>query len=122
MRYFYVPPDTYTFKHGQIYICNHPLYNNCTLYSDGDVGLAVVQQRFNSRLKATFWAQIDPYLVDEIYERDGFQYIFEKNAVCQDRRLYPTVSVRKLMWALKMKPLQHHIWETGQPSQFLQSL
>ena len=30
----------------------------------------------------------------------------------EDKNTYPTVTVRQIMWALKMKPIQKERWET----------
>lgn len=37
--------------YGERYICNHPVYDRCTLFKIGDRGLAVIQQRFNAETK-----------------------------------------------------------------------
>lgn len=36
---------------------------------------------------------------------------FEDEWECTDG-LYPTVTIRQIMWALKMKPIQRQRWET----------
>jgi hypothetical protein len=78
----------------------------------GDKGLAVVQQRFNKRNKTTWWSYIDPWLVNDIFRNKYFIEYFNENAeTCKDG-LYPTVTVRKIMWALRMKPLPKERWET----------
>lgn len=46
MRYHYKKPDIYLSMYGKLYICNHPVYDRCTLFTIGDKGLAVIQQRF----------------------------------------------------------------------------
>ena len=51
MRYHYQKPDIYRSMYGETYICNHPVYNKCTLFRIGDNGLAVIQQRFNAETK-----------------------------------------------------------------------
>ena len=111
MRYFYQKPSEYIVSKAQIYQCNHPLYSQCTLYKEGDKGLAVVQQRFNSRLKVIWWGPIDPWLVDDIWQQDGFERLFERQAACAYDGLYPTVTVRKVMWELRMRPLPRQYWE-----------
>lgn len=93
------------------YKCNHPLYNACTLYSLGPIGLAVVQQRFDPKSKMYRWTAIDADLADDIYKEKGFKAYFEKNAKKPVLGLYPTVAVRQIMWALRMKPLPKEIWE-----------
>ena len=43
-----------------------------------------------------------------------YHYIqgFDKRASEDTDELYPTVTVRQIMWALKMKPLNKNRWET----------
>ena len=96
-----------------VYACNHPLYNKCTLYLQDGKGLAVIQQRFNPKMKTTWWSAIDIGLVDDILNNENFQKYFNQHAAAADERgLYPTVAVRQLMWALKMRPLKKEFWET----------
>lgn len=112
MRYHYVLPEVYTLICGQTYICNHPVYSRCTLYTIKKLGLAVIQQRIDEETKATTWTEIDPWLVDEIYMHSGFRRYFEQKAGEKENDLYPTVTVRQIMWALRMKPLEKERWET----------
>ncbi len=44
MRYHYQKPDIYLSMYGELYICNHPVYDRCTLFMIGNKGLAVIQQ------------------------------------------------------------------------------
>jgi len=112
MRYHYEKPIIYLSMYGKRYICNHPVYSSCTLFEIGNKGLAVVQQRFNSDTKSTWWSEIDPWLTDDLYLHPKFKEYFDKHSgVCTDG-LYPTVTVRQIMWALKMKPLPRERWET----------
>lgn len=112
MRYHYDRPNIYFSLYGETYICNHPVYNKCTLFEIGERGLAIIQQRFNPNTKSTYWCEMDPWLTDEIYLHPGFRQYFDKRAgKCTDG-LYPTVTVRQIMWALKMKPLLRERWET----------
>ena len=39
MRYHYKKPDIYLSMYGKLYICNHPVYDRCTLFTIGDTGL-----------------------------------------------------------------------------------
>lgn len=112
MRYHYEKPSVYSSMYGSIYICNHPVYNKCTLYLIGDKGLAVIQQRYNPATKSTTWGEIDPWLVDSLYLHPQFEKFFnERSGECTDG-LYPTVSIRQIMWALKLKPIPRERWET----------
>ena len=58
-----------------------------------------------------WWGPIDPWLVDEIFNQERFMQIFDKYAGDCENGLYPTMSVRKLMWALRMKPMIKQPWE-----------
>lgn len=112
MRYHYKKPKIYLTMYGKTYICKHPVYDTCTLYTIGDRGLAVIQQRYEMKTKYTYWTEIDPWLVDEIYLRAGFKEFFDaRSGKCTDG-LYPTVTIRQIMWALKMKPIKRERWET----------
>lgn len=112
MRYHYNKPDQYTTMYGSTYICDHPVYDRCTLYTIGIKGLAVIQQRYISKTKSTYWTEIDPWLVDSIYLHPGFKDFFDSRAdECVDN-IYPTITVRQIMWALKMKPIPRERWET----------
>lgn len=33
MRYHYQKPDIYLSMYGELYICNHPVYDRCTLFT-----------------------------------------------------------------------------------------
>lgn len=112
MRYHYSLPKYYTCITGRTYKCNHPVYDECTLYLIGRKGLAVIQQRYDLFTKATTWGAIDPWLIDEIYTNVRFKRYFDKMANVPENGFYPTVTVRKIMWALRMKPLKKDIWET----------
>lgn len=112
MRYHYEKPDVYSELYGHLYSCNHPVYNRCTLYLSHSKGLAVIQQRYDTKTKHTWWGEIDPWLVDELYLRDGFKGFFQARAGVPQNGLYPTCTVRQIMWALKMKPLKRERWET----------
>lgn len=112
MRYHYRLPRFYTHVTGETLTCDHPVYSSCTLYRIGRKGLAVIQQRYDPETKSTTWGEIDSWLIDEIYVNKNFKRYFDKMAGEPVDGLYPTVSVRKIMWALRMKPLEKQIWET----------
>ena len=112
MRYHYEKPTVYSTMYGETYICEHPVYNKCTLYKIGNKGLSVIQQRYNSYDKTTYWGEIDPWLIDELYLHPNFIEVFEnRSGECKDG-LYPTSTIRQIMWALKLKPLPKERWET----------
>ena len=112
MRYHYNKPNIYLSMYGQTHICNHPVYNKCTLFKIGNKGLAVIQQRYDSLTKTTWWGELDPWLTDDIYLHSNFKELFKTRAKKSEGGLYPTVTVRQIMWALKMKPLPKERWET----------
>lgn len=112
MRYHHEKPERYTNVYGHTYICDHPVYNKCTLFKIGDMGLAIIQQRRCDRTKRTWWGEIDPWLTDSLYLHMNFRHFFTERAGLCENGLYPTVSIRQIMWALKMKPLKRERWET----------
>lgn len=112
MRYHYEKPAMYRSRYGDTYICDHIVYNDCTLFKIGKKGLSVIQQRYDHNTKTTWWGKIDPWLTDELYLNPGFKkYFDERSGECTDG-LYPTVTIRQIMWGLKMKPLVKQRWET----------
>lgn len=110
MRYHYEKPSLYLSTYGVTYECSHPVYDKCTLYESQGKGLAVIQQRHSN--KTTWWSEIDPWLTDDLYLHPKFKEIFDKRAGEATDGLYPTITIRQLMWALKMKPLPRERWET----------
>lgn len=113
MRYHYKKPTIYLSMYGTIYTCDHPVYSRCTLFQIGNKGLAVIQQRFDPVTKSTTWDELDGWLTDDLYLHPKFKEYFDERAgECTDG-LYPTVTVRQIMWALKMKPLPKERWETA---------
>lgn len=112
MRYHYEKPTIYLSMYGSTYDCDHPVYNRCTLFQIDNRGLAVIQQRFDAETKSTRWGEIDPWLTDELYLHPKFREFFDRRSgECTDG-LYPTVTVRQIMWALKFKPMPKDRWET----------
>lgn len=112
MRYHHQELTIYFSMYGELYVCDHPVYSRCTLYKIGGRGLAVIQQRYDAVEKKTWWTEIDASLTDELYLHPGFKAYFDKRSgECTDG-LYPTVTIRQMMWALKMKPLKRERWET----------
>lgn len=112
MRYFYKRPETYQLSNSESYVCDHPVYNFCTLYKQDEKGLAVIQQRYDSITKHTWWGAVDPWLSEDIYSNEHFQEYFNRKAGTPKDNVYPTVTVRQIMWALRMKPLKKEKWET----------
>ena len=112
MRYHYEKPEIYSTIYGHTYKCDHPVYNKCTLFKINNKGLAVIQQQYNHSDKATYWEDIDPWLIDELYLYEKFEPFFNDRAGEPQNGLYPTVTIRQIMWGLKMKPLRKQQWET----------
>ena len=112
MRYHYEKPTTYFSMYGETYTCDHQVYDTGTLFKIGHKGLTVIQQRYDASTKSTRWGEIDPWLTDILYLHPKFKEYFDERAKeCTDG-LYPTVTIRQIMWALKMKPLPKERWET----------
>lgn len=112
MRYHFNKPRIFASMFGEMYSCNHPVYSTCTLYRIGNKGLAVIQQRHDPKTKTTWWSELDPWLTDGIYINPGFKRYFDERAGECVEGLYPTVTVRQIMWALRMKPIPKYKWET----------
>lgn len=112
MRYHYEKPSMYLSVYGETYECDHPVYDKCTLFKIRDKGLAVIQQRFDPSTKRTWWGEVDPWLTDALYLHIKFKEYFEERASEAADGLYPTVTIRQIMWAFKMKPVPRQRWET----------
>lgn len=112
MRYHYEKPTIYNSRYGRPYTTDHPVYDICTLFQIGNRGLAIIQQRYDPETKTTWWGEIDPWLTDDLYLHPKFKEFFdERSSECTDG-LYSTVTIRQIMWALKMKPIPRERWET----------
>lgn len=112
MRYFYEKPSIYLSIYGSTYECDHPVYDKCTLFELDGKGLAVIQQRYDHETKNTWWGEIDPWLTDSLYLHPRFLEFFNERSGEITDNLYPTVTIRQMMWALKMKPIPRQRWET----------
>lgn len=106
MRYHYEKPSIYLSMYGVTYSCNHPVYDRCTLFQIHKRGLAVIRQRFNPDTKITWWSEIDPWMTDTLYLHPKFKECFETRSGEGTYGLYPTVTIRQIMWALKIKPIK----------------
>ena len=112
MRYFYEPDKKVKSRFGQIYCCPNTLFDLGTLYLKDDLGLIVVQAEFDNVTKQVSFGPIDPGLAHDIYIQTGFEDYFSKHAgKMTGDGCYPVVNVRKVMWALRMKPLKRELWE-----------
>lgn len=112
MRYHYEKPTIYSSMYGSTYICDHPVYDRCTIFKIGERGLAIIQQRYDSKTKFTWWSEIDPWFTDLLYLHPSFKEFFDARSGEATDGLYPTVTIRQIMWALKLKPIPRERWET----------
>ena len=112
MRYHYEKPIIYSSLYGLTYHCDHPVYDVCTLFKIGTKGLAIIQQRYDENEKTTWWGEIDPWLTDVLYLHPKFKTYFDNRSGEATDGLYPTVTIRQIMWALKIKPISKERWET----------
>lgn len=112
MRYHYKKPAIYLSMYGVTHECNHPVYDECTLFDIAGRGLAIIQQRYDSKTKSTRWGPIDPWLTDSLYLHPKFKEFFDERAGESTDGIYPTVTIRQIMWALKLKPIPRERWET----------
>ena len=112
MRYHYKEKKYKDAIFGRVYFCNHPVYNRCTLFKIGNKGLSVIQQRYNKEIKTTYWNEIDPWIANDLYLHPNFKDYFDKHSGNCTDGLYPTVTVRQIMWALRIKPIKKEPWET----------
>ena len=85
-----------------------------------------VSSLFSSILQGTLWKgddkelfisldlipEVDAWLTDDLYLHPNFKEFFDKRAGACTDGLWPTVTIRQIMWALKMKPLPKERWET----------
>lgn len=101
------------------YKCDHPLYDICSLFVKDGLGLAVIQQRFNEERKVSWWGPVDPWILNDIFDSERFNEVFLKHAGPPGDGLYPTMEVRKLMYAVGLKPLKKQYWEMSFRSQII---
>lgn len=91
---------------------SHPLYSKSTVFKLDDIGLSVVRLHFNEKTRLFWWDAVDLFLAHEIATHPDFKKYLEKHGDKVDAKgFYPTVNVRKVMWALRMKPLKKEWWE-----------
>ena len=111
MKYYYEPTKQ-TQKHGRIYRCDHPFYSCCTLYLKDGLGLAVVMKYFDDQRKTFYYDKLPACLANDIYKAEAFPVYFKEHAKPERDGLYPTVTARSIMWALRMRPLKKEWWES----------
>lgn len=94
---------------------DYQLCDRCDILYDPatGVGLAVIQQRWNGRLKHTWWGNVDRGVMTDILDNPLLNDVFYEKAEKADKNgQFPFIEVRKLMWALKMRPMPKQFWET----------
>lgn len=112
MRYFQDQPKLYKAVYGETYISSNPVYVKGTLFRIGKKGLVVIQQRYREEDKSTWWDEIDPWLRNPIFLNTRFSEFFESFASEEKEDGFNTVTIRQIMWALRMKPIKRERWET----------
>ena len=80
MRYHYEKPKSYISMYGITYYCDHPVYNKCTLFKEGNYGLEIIQQHYDNETKHAWWSEIDPLLTDLIYLHPKFIEYFKDHS------------------------------------------
>lgn len=115
MRYYSDIPYAKDTPFSRMYECPaHPIYRRCTLFERGGKGLAIIQQHYIPSVRFTWWGEVDPGIANRMYLHKDFQKkIFRKFAALPDADgCYPTLTLRQVMWALRMKPIPKERWET----------
>lgn len=108
MKYYYQKPDICVRVFGKPIALDHPIYKGGTLYFENGHGLIVTQKHFDPQRKECFWDSVDYWIANDIYISKNFPEYFSQNASESD---HPILELRKIMWALRMKPLPKEDWE-----------
>lgn len=108
MKYYSEKPDICVPVFGESVDPEHPVYKRGTLYFEKGRGLIVTQQHFNPDTRECWWGAVDSWIANDIYTSKGFPAFFMRNATPTD---HPIFELRKIMWALRMKPLRKEPWE-----------
>lgn len=77
-------------------------------------GLATIQQHYILSVRFTWWGDVDPGIANRVHlHKDFHKKIFRKLAAPPDADgCYPTLTIRQVMWELRMKPIPKEWWET----------
>lgn len=67
---------------------------------------------FDCQRKTFYYDKLPPYLANDIFEAKGFEEYFKAHSAAERDGLYPTVTARSIMWALRMRPLKKEWWES----------
>lgn len=108
MKYYYQKPEISVRVFGEPITLDHPIYKSGTLYFENSKGLIVTQKHFDSDRRECYWGSVDFWIANDIYTSKNFPEYFFLNA---SEKEYPIIELRKLMWALRIKPLQKEDWE-----------
>ena len=108
MKYFYKKPEICVPVFGQPISLNHPIYKGGTLYLENGKGLIITQKHFNPDCRECWWGAVDFWIANDIYTSKNFPEWFFLNSFSED---YPIFELRRVMWALRMKPLHKEAWE-----------
>ena len=135
MRYHYIvdesgKPEGYPIRNDSpisaITFCNvienNSMVMTCTLYEANGFKLGIVQQKRDNLTGFSFhWGPIrSKKLAADIFVNNNFPKIFSEWAKKPDENgEFPITTVRKLMWALRMKPLPKERWETTFDRRFI---
>lgn len=93
-------------------LIDNPVANRCTRFVDyHNRILNVIQQRYNSEYKYTWWGPIDRELADQIGQKlqemeDDLDEDYMIDHHCD------LIPVRKLLWALRLPKIPKEPWET----------
>ena len=81
MRYHYEKPTIYLSMYGKLYICEHPVYNSCTLFQINDKGLSSLRsitapQRLQTAYPLFRYSinSIPPLMFYGIWMKKGFKF------------------------------------------------
>ena len=97
----YKKPGIYLAMYGTTYSSDHTVYNKCALFTIHNKSLTVIRQWYDKRTKTTWWSELDPWLIDDIYLNKNFKAYFDMYAGECNNGLYPTMTVQQITWALK---------------------
>ena len=67
-----------------------------------------MQKHFDPVSRSMWWGSLDPWLACDIQKSENYKAFFERYANPEHSFV---ISVRKLMWELRMKPPPKEFWE-----------
>lgn len=108
MKYYYEPQKQSVRVFGKPINLEHLIYRAGTLFEEHGKGLIIVQKYFSPEWKSCYWDRLEYGIANDIYTSPKFYDFFDKNAKDSDYQIF---ELRKVMWELRMKPLQKEEWE-----------